>query len=122
MELAAESGFSGGHFSFVGFVVFASEMEEAVEDEDFDFVLRRVGEGFGLAGGGFDGDGEVARVFLCEGCGRGEAEDVGGFVLSTEALVELAEGSAGGEEDVDCSAKADGGAGAVEEARQSGRG
>ena len=77
---------------------------------------------FGLAGGCFEGDGEVAGVFLCEGFGCGETEDVGGFILAAEAAVELAEGSIRGDEDVDGSAKANGSAGAVEEARQGGRG
>ena len=39
-EFAAEDGFAGGHFAVVGFVVFAGEVEEAVEEEDADFVAR----------------------------------------------------------------------------------
>jgi hypothetical protein len=72
-ELAAEGGFAGGHFAVVGFVVFAGEVEEAVEDENFDFVGQGVAVGGGLAGGGFERDGEVAGVFGREGGGRGEA-------------------------------------------------
>jgi hypothetical protein len=37
-EFAAEGGLAGGHFAVVGFVVFAGKVEQAVEDEDFDFV------------------------------------------------------------------------------------
>jgi hypothetical protein len=118
----AEGGFASGHFALVCLVVFAGEVEEAVEDEDFYFVLRGVGKGFSLAGGGVERDGEVAGVFACEGLRRGEAKDVGWFVFAAEAAVELTDGLVGGEEDVDCSAKTDGGAGAVEEAREGRRG
>ena len=76
--------------------------------------------GGGLTGGGFERDGEVARVFFCEFRGCGKAEDVGGFVFAAEGLVELAEGGVAGEEDVDFAAEADGEAGAVEEAREGG--
>jgi len=54
MELVPKCGFAGGHFAVVGLVVFAGEVEEAVEDEDFDFVGEGVTVGFCLAGGGFD--------------------------------------------------------------------
>ena len=40
MELGAEGGFAGGHLAFVGLVVFAGDVEEAVEDEDFDLVAE----------------------------------------------------------------------------------
>ena len=41
MEFAAEGGFASGHFAVVCFVVFAGEVEEAVEDEDFDWRMSR---------------------------------------------------------------------------------
>ncbi len=44
-----------------------------MEDEDFDLVGEGVAVGGGLAGGGFERDGEVAGVFGGEGGGRGEA-------------------------------------------------
>jgi hypothetical protein len=72
-EVAAEGGFAGGHFAVVGFVVFAGEVEEAVEEEDFCFLGKGVAIGFGLARGGFERDGEVACVLGGEGRGRGEA-------------------------------------------------
>jgi hypothetical protein len=99
-------------------VVLAGEVKEAVEDEDSYFVAQGVAVGGGLADGGFERDGEVAGVFGGEVCWRGEAEDVGGFVFVSEALVELAEGRVVREEDIDYAAEADGQAGAVEEARQ----
>ena len=74
--------------------------------------------GGGLAGGGVERDGEVAGVLGAKFCGRGEAEDVGGFVLAAEALLRLAEVGVVGEQDVDCASHADGETGAVEEARQ----
>ncbi len=39
-EFAAEFGFAGGHLAFVGLVVFAGEVEEAVEDEDLYFGVE----------------------------------------------------------------------------------
>ena len=35
-QLGAKQHFAAGHLAGVGFVVVAGEMEEAVEDEDFD--------------------------------------------------------------------------------------
>jgi hypothetical protein len=120
-EFVAEGGFAGGHFAIVGFVIFAGEVEEAVEDEDFDLVGERVAVGGGLPGGGFERDGEVAGVLGGEGGGRGKAEDVGRFIFAAESFVEVAEGRVVGEEDVDLAWEADCGAGAVEESRKSGR-
>ncbi len=122
IEFAAEEGFAGGHFAVVGFVIFAGEVEEAVEEQDADFVAQGVAVGGGLAGGGVKRDGEVAGVPFGEFGGRGEAEDVGGFVLAAKALVELAESGIIGEEDVDFAFEANCGAGAVEEAREAGGG
>jgi hypothetical protein len=48
-------------------VVLAGEVEEAVEEEDANFVAQGVAVGGGLAGGGFERDGEVAGVFSGEG-------------------------------------------------------
>ncbi len=92
-----------------------------MEEQDFDLGGEGVVVGGGLAGGGFEGDGEVASVLVGEGRGRGEAEDVGGLVLAAEVSVEAAEGGVGGEEDVDLAAEAGGEAGSAEEARE-GRG
>ena len=36
VELTAEGGLAGGHFSVVGLVVFSGEMEKAMEEEDFN--------------------------------------------------------------------------------------
>jgi hypothetical protein len=122
MEFAAEVGFAGGHFAFVGFVVFTGEVEETVEDEDFYFVAESVAVGVGLTRGSIKGDGEIAHVFFCKGGGGREAEDVGGFVFAAEGFVEVAKGLVVGEEDVDFAAEADGEASAVEEAGEDGGG
>ena len=100
-------------------MVFAAEMEEAVEEEDFDLDFEGVVEGSGLAGGGVEGDGEVAGVLGGDFEGRGEAEDVGGLIFAAVGAVEALELGVGGEEDVDFALEADGGAGTVEEARES---
>ncbi len=99
-------------------MVFAGEVEEAVEEEDAELVAERVVVLGGLAGGGFERDGEVAGVGGCDLRRCGEAEDVGGLVLVPKLLVEAFELGVGGEEDFDRAGEADGGAGAVEEARE----
>jgi hypothetical protein len=100
IEFAAEFDFAGCHFALVGLVVFAGQVEEAVEDEDLYFGFERVVVSGGLAGCGVERNGEVAGV-LCGYFGWcGEAEDVGGFVLATIGAVEALELGVGGEEDV----------------------
>jgi hypothetical protein len=103
-------------------MVFAGEVEEAMEEEDFDLLGKGVAVSGGLAGGGFQRDSEIAGVFGRE-CGRrGKAEDVRGFVLSAEGLVKVAEGRVIGEQDINCASHANCDAGAVEESRQGRRG
>ena len=63
-----------------------------MEDEDLCLFGEGVVVGFGLAGGRFERDGEVSGVFGGEGGGRGEAQDVGGFVFAAEGFVEMAQG------------------------------
>ena len=121
-ELGAKVGFAGGHLALVGLVVETGEMEEAVKQEDAELVGEGVAVFGGLAGGGVEGDGEIARVLMgCWQAGDGvgwEAEDVGGFVFVAEGAVEALELSVGGEEDGDGALEGNGGSGAVEEARE----
>jgi hypothetical protein len=90
-------------------------MEQAVEEEDFDLDGEGVVVKGGLAGGGFEGDGEVSGVLIGKGRGCGEAQDIGGLVFAAEVAVESAEGGVSGEEDVDVAAEAGGEAGSAEE-------
>jgi hypothetical protein len=118
-EAGAELEFAAGHFSVVGFVVVSGEVEEAVEDEDFQFAGEGVALIGSLAAGGIDADGDVSRDFF--GCiqslvfGR-EGEDVSGFVDAAELAVEFLDGLICGEEDVDLAAEMDGGLGFGKEA------
>lgn len=121
-EVAAESCFPDSHFSVVGLVVFAGEMEEAVEEEDFYFVGEGVAVRGCLAGGGVERDGEVTCVFFGELVRRREAEDVGGFIFAAKGFIELAEGGVGGEKNVYLTSETYGETGAIEEARQAGDG
>ena len=121
-ELGAEDGFPGGHFAGIGFVVEAGEVQEAVEEENAEFGFEGVAVFGGLAGGGVEGDSEVAGVLVGlreagDGVG-GEAEDVGGFVFVTEGAVEAFKLGVGCEQDGDGAGEGDGRAGAVEEARE----
>ena len=72
-----------------------------MEDEDAYLVAQGVTVGCGLAGGGFEGDGEVPGVGVSDLGGRGKAEDVGGFVFAAEGFVEAAEGGVVGEQNFD---------------------
>jgi len=114
----AEDGFANGHFAIVCLVIFTGEVQETMQQEDTNLVAQGVAVGCGLAGGGFERDGEIAGVFACYFWRCGEAEDIGGFIFAAEALVELAEGGVTCEEDVDCSAETDSKTGAIEETRQ----
>jgi hypothetical protein len=114
-ELGAEGGFASGHLSVIDFMVLAGEVEETVEEEDADFGVERVAVGDGLAGGGVKRDGEVAGVLVCDFRGRGEAEDVGGFVLAAIGAVEGSELGVGGEQDGYFARQTDCRSGTVEE-------
>lgn len=108
----------------------AGEVEEAMEQENAEFGFEWMAEAGGLAGGGVEGDGEVAGVLMRGGKAgdggweraRREAEDVGRLVFAAEGTVEAFELGVGGEEDIDGAGEADGGAGAIEEAREGGLG
>ena len=102
-EFAAEFRFAGGHLAVVVFVVFSGEMQEAVKEEDANFIAQGMAVDFSLKRCGFERDGKVACVPCGEFGWRRKAKDVGGFVLTTEAFVQLAKGRVTGEEDIDCS-------------------
>jgi hypothetical protein len=59
-ETAAQSGFFAGHPSFVGFMIVASQVKEAMENEDFELHRQRVVMRPSLARRGFDRNGEIA--------------------------------------------------------------
>ena len=101
-EFAAEFRFAGGHLAVVGFVVFSGEMQEAVEEEDANFIAQGMTVDFSLNRCGFERDGKVASMPCGEFGWRRKAEDIGGFVLATEAFVEPAKSRVTGEEDIDC--------------------
>jgi hypothetical protein len=103
-------------------VIEAREVKQAVEEQDAYLIAKGMTVGFGLARGGFERDGKIARVNGCDLGGRGKAEDVGGLVLATEAFVEPAEGGIIGEENVYFSGNAGSPAGMVEEAAKTGWG
>ena len=67
-------------------MVVAEEVEEAVEDQDFDFGRDVVAETGGLFEGAISGDGHFAELGFA-----GEAEDVGGVVVLEEGEVEALE-------------------------------
>jgi hypothetical protein len=119
-EGSAELGFASGHLAGVGLMVFAGEVEEAVEQEDFYLGGKSIIKKCGLAGGGVEGDGEVACVLLGDLGRSGEAEDVSGLVFPAVGAVEALKLGVRGEKDVDLTREADGDAGTVEEAREAG--
>ena len=73
-----------------------------------------------LASCGFEGDCKVSGVGVCDLDGRREAEHVGGLVFAAEGFVEATEGRVVGQQNLNVAGQADGEAGAVEKARQTG--
>jgi hypothetical protein len=70
-----------------------------VEEEDSYFIAQGVAVGFGLAGCGFERDGEVSGVEAGDLWRRGKAEDVGGLVFAAKVFIETAKGAVSGEQD-----------------------
>ena len=83
-------------------------MKEAVEKEDSYFVAEGMAIGPSLPSSDFEGDGEISRVGVGYFGGRGEAEDVSGFIFAAKRFVEAAEGGVIGEKDFDFAAKTNG--------------
>jgi hypothetical protein len=82
------------HFALIGFVIVTGQMKEAVKHQDAQFSGETVTLFGGLAGGGFDGDDEVAGDYVLGSellLGRGKRQDVGRFVLLAEAPVKGAD-------------------------------
>ena len=48
-QLAAKFGFAGSHLSFVGLVIEAVEVQQAVKQKDADLIAQAVAVGSGLA-------------------------------------------------------------------------
>ena len=125
-EVGAEIGLPGGHLTTVGLVIKTGEMKQPVEEQDTEFDVEGVLMLGGLPGGSREGDGEVAGMPVAggkagDGIGR-KAEDVSGFVFAAKGAVKAPEFGVGGKEDGDGAREADGGAGAVEKAREGGFG
>src|SRR3974390_3009515 len=58
-QIAAQPLFATRHLAVVPLVVVATQVENAVQREDFDFQGRGVSERTGVAGSNFSGDGDV---------------------------------------------------------------
>ena len=101
-------------------MVFSGQVQDAVQEQDADFVAQGVAMLGSLAGGGLERDGEVAGVLPGNLIRGGKAEDVGSFVFAAEGFVEALELGVGGEQDFDFAVETDEGTGAVEEAREAG--
>ncbi len=65
----AQEALAGAHFAVVGFVVHACQVQEGVQEQDAELGVEVMATGAGLAGGGLDGNGNIAGV---AGGGRGE--------------------------------------------------
>ena len=93
-------------------MVVAGEVEQAVEDEDFDFRRERVALLDGLAERRGHTDGQVACNFFggrtANWTLRGEGKHVSGLVLAPEAGIEFADGGIGGEQHGDIAIEPDG--------------
>jgi hypothetical protein len=63
-EFAAELSLAAGHLAVVAFVIVAAQMENPMQDKDFNFYAGVVPESTRILGGDFGGDGDVAGQFL----------------------------------------------------------
>lgn len=98
VKFGAPERFAAGHFTVIGFMVHAKEMECAMEHENHDLLFDGVAELGGLLAGALEGDGEFV--------GTGEGKDVGGGILTAELEVEAAEFGIAGEQAGEIQAKA----------------
>ena len=115
-------GFAGGHLAVVGLVVFAGEVEEAVEERGSLLRSSRVWPK--VAAWRAAVSSEMARSPACclaISAGAGKLRTSVGLFLPRKVRLRLLEVGVAGEEDVDLAGEADGEAGAVEEAREAGR-
>jgi hypothetical protein len=97
-EASAEELLAAGHSAAIGFVVVAGQVQEAVQDEDFDFGGKRMALFGSLAERRGYADGHIAGDPLRTQTFRRERQDVRRFVLAPEAAIEFANGRVGGQE------------------------
>ena len=87
----------------VGLVVVAEQVEQAMDQEDGDFVLKGSMGCSGLTRSGWDGEDDIAQVGFTgrEAVVHGECEDVGGLVDAHEAAFQVGGQGIIGEDDRD---------------------
>lgn len=99
-ELLPQFDLARLHFAAIRLVIVAGQVEQSVEDKDFQLGFRRMAK-LGCVGGRYlSGNSEIAcRVGLRRT--QLEGQDVGGFVLAPILPVHLAQFCAGSDENRD---------------------
>jgi hypothetical protein len=99
VELGAKLALTTSHFAGVGFVIVASEVEQAVKDENLDLGREGMALLDGLLARSGHRDGQVAGYIFCSKPFGRKGKHIGRFVHAAKLAVELANGCAGGEQD-----------------------
>jgi hypothetical protein len=105
-ELLPQFGFARLHFAAISLVIVTGQVQQSVQNEDFQLSLGRVPELGGIGGCYLGGYRQIAcRVGLRRT--QLEGQDVGGFVLVPILPVHRAEFYAGSDENRDLAAHPD---------------
>jgi len=118
VEFAAELLLAPCHLAVVALMVVAAQMENSVQDKNFNFYAGVVPESTRILGGDFGGDGDVTgKAFI--GIGRGgERKHVRRLIFSAEAAVQGFHLGVRGDEHIDRTVQAGGSACAGDEANE----
>jgi hypothetical protein len=104
-ELGSQHAFAASHLAVVDLVVVAGEVQQPVQNEDFDFRRERMTLLGCLAERRGHADGKVAGEAFGSQAFSGKRQDVGGLVLTAKTTIESANGFISGEQDCDLSAE-----------------
>lgn len=86
-ELLAQPGFHSGHLSPVRLVIVPSQVQQAMENKDLQFVTSRVAVQLRAPAGVIGRDGDISSGV--RGSVSREREDVRRFVFAAEVAVQL---------------------------------
>ena len=79
--------FQTPHLSVIGFMIVPGEVEEGVQQKDFQFFFRRMPQLFGVHAGDVGGNGYVAGDFSLPILKCGKRQHIGRLVFAAELAV-----------------------------------
>jgi hypothetical protein len=97
-EPRAQTAFPPLHLAGIGFVIVSGQVQQAVQDEDFQFGRQGVSLLDGLAKRRLHADGHVAFFLVLDEIRGRERKNVGRLVFAAEALVQVAHSRVAGEQ------------------------